>query len=381
MNGSIHLGRVKGIAINVHYTWFIVFALVVFTLAVFYFPTQYPGWGTLTYWWVAGITAFLFFSSVVAHELAHSLVAIDKGIPVESITLFIFGGVSQIKKEADKPSTEFWVSVVGPLSSVALGVIFGLIWLATRTVSELFSAIALYLGAINILLAFFNLIPGFPLDGGRVFRSILWGITHNFQRATRIAVVTGQIVAYGFILLGIGLIFFTGNLLGGIWLSFIGWFLANAATSSYRQAAVQDVLRSVHVQDLMTRDFDTAEPDATLQHVVDEHVLRRNVRTLPVVDDGLLVGLITLNDIKNVPRDLWPTRLVINTMVPRARLALVRPDDDMTYVLRALDEHDINQLPVVDDGHVVGLVMRSSVIRFLQIRRELGLDWEQKQAA
>lgn len=381
MGGSLRLGSVKGISLNIHYTWFIVFALVIFTLAVSYFPDQYPGWSRGTYWWMAVVTAFLFFSSVLAHELAHSLVAQSKAIPVGSITLFIFGGVSQLKKEADKPSTEFWVSAVGPLSSLALAAIFGLVWLGIRSISEEFGAIALYLGFINLMLAFFNLIPGFPLDGGRVLRAVIWGITNNFRQATRIAVATGQIVAYGFILGGVAMIFFTGNLLGGVWFAFIGWFLANAATSSYQQMEMQEAFKFVHVRDIMSRDFDTTGPNATLQHVLDEHILRRNVRTLAVLDDGRLLGLITLNDIKDVPREQWSTRLVSQAMVPWERLAVVRPGDDMREVLKALDERDVNQLPVVENGRVTGLVTRSNVISFLQIRRELGLKDNQKQGA
>jgi Zn-dependent protease len=374
MGGSFRIGRVKGIDINIHFTWFIVFALVIFTLAVFYFPAQYPGWPMFTYWWVAAVTSFLFFASVLGHELAHSLVAISKGIPVSSITLFIFGGVSQITKDADRPGLELLIAGIGPLSSIVFGIAFGFIWLGTRGVSEQVGAIALYMAFINVALGFFNLIPGFPLDGGRVFRSIIWALTRNFRRATRIAVTTGQVVAYGFILGGVALIFFTGDILSGVWFAFIGWFLANAAASNYKQTEMQEVFKSVQVKDIMDSSFDTAEPYATLQHIVDEHILKHNVRQLPVVNDGYLLGIITLHDIKDVPREVWPTRLVTQTMVPRDRMAVVKPTDDMTAVLQALDQRDINQLPVVETGKIVGLVRRSSVIRFLQIRKDLGLD-------
>ena len=373
MNSSFTLGKIRGIEIGINYTWLIALGLISWSLAVGVFPEMFPGWDQATYWIVAIIATLLLFGSVLAHELTHSFVAQSLGMRVQSISLFIFGGVSNIVGEARRAKDELYIAIAGPLSSLALAVLFGLALLLFRSVNEQLAAILFYLAAINVMLAVFNLIPGFPLDGGRVFRAIVWGITHSFRRATRIATGLGKGIAYLFIFGGLYLAF-SGNFLSGIWLAFIGWFLSEAAEASYRQMTVQESLRGVHVADLMTPRPVTVDMHMSLREVVDAYLLRQNVRTLPVVDAaGELVGLLTLNEIRAVPAERWPEVTVAEVMTPAEHLHTVTPRDDVSQALRTLSEEDVNQLPVVENGHLVGLLSRGNLIRFLQVREELGV--------
>src|SRR5262249_18783283 len=251
MQGSIHLGRIAGISIDINYSWLIILVLLTFSLATTWFPQSITGASALTYWILGLIAALLLFASVLAHELAHSFVARARGLSVKSITLFIFGGVSNIEQEPQDPGVEFQVAFVGPLTSLVIGAVAWVLALATRGVSAPATAVLGYLGISNLLLGAFNLIPGFPLDGGRVLRSILWGITHNMRTATEWASRVGQIVAFLFIFFGI-LEFFGGNVLGGIWIGFTGWFLLSAAQTANQQVMLETMLRGVTVGDLMS---------------------------------------------------------------------------------------------------------------------------------
>ncbi|MCL4459621.1 MAG: site-2 protease family protein [Chloroflexi bacterium] len=387
MESSIHLGSLKGIAIGVHYTWLIVFGLVTMSLAGSYFPQEYPNWSIPMYWMIGSLSSLLLFASVLVHELAHSLVAISKGLPVRSITLFIFGGVASITKEAEKPADELLVAIVGPASSTALAALFWMTWVLTKSLSEEAAAISLYLCTINLMLAVFNLIPGFPLDGGRVLRALIWAITKNLIRATRIATAVGQTIGYAFVFSGLMMAFgmslsfslgslainLAGGWLNGLWLMFIGWFLNNAAEMSYRQTMIQETLKGITVRDMMIRDFTTVEPDITLDELVNHYILQRGLRALPVVERTHLIGMITLSDVKHVPQEQWLTRTVREAMTKAEDLRTVSPLDDVGRVLATLDGHDLNQAPVVYQGQLVGMITRSNLIRFLRVRQELGL--------
>jgi len=243
VKGSLRIGRILGIPILINYTWFAIFVFMIITLALYYFPHYYPSWGQATYWGLGIATSLLFFASLVVHELAHSIVCIRNGIPVKSITLFIFGGVARISREAPRPTAELVMAMAGPLASVAIAAFFGGIWWLTRNTIEPVAAMASYLGLINAILAAFNMIPGYPLDGGRVFRSVMWWTIGNYKKATYIASLTGRGIGYLFIVGGIFVMFYFGYLVNGLWFAFIGWFLNNAALGSYRQAAMREALR------------------------------------------------------------------------------------------------------------------------------------------
>ncbi len=372
LKGGIPLGRFFGISIRLHYSWFIVFVLITWALAASYFPSEYPDWSSGTYWGIGLATSLLFFLSVLIHELAHSIVAQGAGIPIGSITLFIFGGVSQLTREPDKPGVEFRVALAGPVTSLVIGAIFWGIWAAARGFSDPLAALAFWLGWINIVLAGFNLIPGFPLDGGRVLRSIIWWRSGNLRSATRTASALGRGVGYLFIFGGIWWIFW-GYWLNGLWLAFIGWFLENAAVGSYRQVAIQDVLQGHTVREVMTTDCPTVSPKLTIERLVHDHILASGRRCFPVSDNGRVMGLITVSDVKKVLPELRSARTVGDAMTPFDKVKWVGQNDDLSSVLQLMTSEDINQLPVVENDSIVGLVARDNLLSFIHVRGELGM--------
>lgn len=370
MRTTWRIGRIFGIDINIDSSWLIIFALVIWTLAGSYFPQQYPRWPTWLHWTVGVVTAILFFGSVLGHELAHSLVAINRGEQVSSITLFIFGGVARITDEPEKPLTELLMAIVGPLFSLAAGAAFGILWLLTRGLSQPLSALARYLSIINVSLALFNLIPGFPLDGGRVLRALMWGLSGNLKLATRLASWAGQGIAFLFMLGGIWQIF-RAQWIDGLWIIFIGWFLHSAATSGYRQLLVREMLEGVKAGDLMTADFATVSGDLTLQQLVDDYILRFHEHSFPVTELGLLRGVVCLHDVRTVPKERWAFTRVNEVMTPRAELETVSFTDSGSTALARLIARDLRQLPVVDGERLIGLLRRSDLLRYLQVRMAL----------
>jgi Zn-dependent protease/predicted transcriptional regulator len=372
MRTAWRIGKIAGIDIRIDSSWLIIFFLVTLSLAIFYFPGRYPDWHRAQYWFLGILTSLLFFASVLIHELAHSLVANKQKDTVRSITLFVFGGVSQISREPERPGKEFVMAIVGPVSSVGLGILFGILWIVSRGHSTVFSALFQYLSLINFMLALFNLIPGFPLDGGRVLRSIVWGMTGNLRQATRTASIAGQIVAWALILLGVTLAV-SGNFVSGLWFAFIGWFLHSAAVRGYQQVVMKEMLQDVKAADLMTTDFETVDPELSVDELVHDHMLKKGRRTFIVQDGGRTVGIVCLEDVKSVSGDERRTKTVKDIMTPESELHTVSPLDDANKVLARLNEEDVHQVPVIDRGQLVGVVCRSDVIRHLQLRSELGI--------
>jgi Zn-dependent protease/predicted transcriptional regulator len=371
MPGSFHLGKLAGIDIYINYSWIIILVFLTWSLATGWFPAFYPGWSSALYWITSLIASVLLFLSVLLHELAHSLVARRRGLRVKNITLFIFGGVSNIEQEPQSPGVEFQMTVVGPLTSLVLGGIFFLLLLPLRGVNTPVAAILGYLGLTNLLLGVFNLLPGFPLDGGRVLRSIIWRATGNLHRATRAAVIVGEVLAYLFILFGLWL-FFIGDILDGIWFGFIGWYLLSAARSANTQDMLQTMLRGVKVAEVMTPSPPTVPANISLQRLVDEYFLPQGLRSALVTQADLLKGLITLGDIRHVAREEWPNTPVGQAMIPLERLHVVAPDQNLNEVLPLMVDGDVNQLPVLQDGHVVGVMNREALMRYLEVKRSLG---------
>jgi len=366
LGGGIPIGKVFGIAIRLHYSWFIVFMLVAWSLSVGYFPGEYPGWG-LSVSIIAGVvTSLLFFGSVLAHELMHSVIAKAAGIPIRGITLFIFGGVSQMGQEPKNPRDEFRIAIAGPLTSLVLGCIFLAIWFFLKGLPETITAIAHWLGWINIFLAGFNLVPGFPLDGGRVLRSLLWWRSQNLRKATKIASNVGRAVGYVFILAGIWIIF-QGNWFNGIWLALIGWFLENAAVSSYKQLDLLEKLKMHKVVEAMTTDCPVVPPETTIERLIQGNILVLGRRCFPVVNDNGILGLVTIHDIKLVPREQWTTRTVREAMTPLNKLKTVGPEEDLATVMQILAEENINQVLVVKDNNILGMVARDNLLTFLSL--------------
>jgi Zn-dependent protease len=385
MRGSFKLGRIAGIEIGIHYTWIFAFILFAWIFAQGTFPALFPGWTTATYWVAGIIVAILLFVSVLIHELCHSLVAIRRGLKVSSIVLFIFGGVSNIENEPETAWVEFIMAGAGPASSLVLGGVFygfaRAVYSNGQHTAPLF-AILYYTAYINILLAIFNIIPGFPLDGGRVFRSIIWGITKNLHKATIIAGNVGRVFGWAMVLFGITQFFgisvagIQANFLNGIWFVFIGWFLTSAADSAMREQSLQQHLAGVHVRDVMDRSPECVSPNASVESVVHESFIQRGRRALPICNESGLLGIVTLADVKRLPQDRWANTPVQEIMT-RSPLESVNQDDDLNGALRILAQKGLNQIPVMGDGHLVGLLSRANVIRYLQTRQELGIKQNQ----
>jgi len=369
MKGAIRLGSIRGIEIGVHYNWLLIFFLVAWSLAQGYFPQAYPGWTSLVYWTTGVIASILLFVSVLLHEMAHSFVAQARGLPVRSITLFIFGGVSNIVREAEKPRTEFAMAVVGPLTSFVLaGIFWGLFFIVPNKLGSL-AALLYYLAFINALLAAFNLIPGFPLDGGRVLRSIIWGATGNLVKATNIAGRVGLVFGWG--LIGVGLFqILARNFLGGIWIAFIGWFLSSAAESSRQETTVQEYLKGFKVKDVMTPNPQTIGLGATVLEVVQGIFSQYHRRAVPVARDGKLVGIVTLTNIRGLPQEKWAITPV-EAIMTKAPLQCVSPEDDLARAMAMIAEQDVNQVLVCTDSGLVGILSRADIIRHLQYTQEL----------
>ncbi len=376
MRTSFKLGKLFGIPVRINYTWFLIFALVTFSLA-YEFRGLYPGSGAALYWLLGILGSLLFFGSVLAHELAHSLVARSQGTPVRDITLFLFGGVAGIEREADQPGKEALMAGVGPATSLVLALVFGVGALLLAPASALGGAFLGRLALVNGGLAVFNLLPGLPLDGGRVLRAILWKLSKNYRRATGIAAMAGRIVSFLIIGGGLVMIYLSWRAgqpdLGGLWLVFIGWFMDNAASQTYQQTILQEMLRGVRVSELMTQDCLRIPRAMSVSDLVDQYVLRQGGRCFLVTDEGRLSGLVTVHNVRALDRTAWPFTPIGEIMVPYAQLVAARPEEDGWTVLRRMDERNVNQMPVEENGQLLGLISRESLLRYVRARAELGM--------
>jgi Zn-dependent protease len=386
MGKGFQLGRVFGIDIVIDPSWLFIFLLVTWNLVVA-LTRLHAGWSSAMAVSISVLAALLFFGSVLVHELAHALVAIRHGIPVRNITLFLFGGVANIQREPSSPRAEFVITIVGPIASFVLGALFLLVGNVVSGLAAAFgnpeaylarldplATVLLWLGGINLLLAVFNLIPGFPLDGGRILRSALWAATGNLRRATRWASWVGQAVAFGFILMGIATLFgaqlpfFGRGVIGGVWLIFIGWFLNNAAIQSERHVAVQDALEGLPVARLMHADVPTITPLTTVQELVRDGILGSDERAFPVVEADHLVGLVCLNDVREVAGINWDTTVVRDIMTPVDDLVIAAPDEEAMEALDKLARREVSQMPVLHEGRFLGMLRVRDVVHWLHVQ-------------
>ncbi|HEV2400527.1 MAG TPA: site-2 protease family protein [Candidatus Sulfotelmatobacter sp.] len=375
MRPQIKLGRIGGIEIGLHYSWFVIAFLIAFSL-VSHFHSVSPGWNIGMVWAAAIITSALFFITLLLHELAHSLVAKSHGLRVRAITLFALGGVSQIESEANDAKTEFWIAIVGPLTSFIIGAIcIGIAratgWTFGVEPQNPVLAVLLWLGYINVALAVFNMIPGFPLDGGRVLRSVVWWITHSGERSTRIASQIGQVVAFLFILYGL-FRFFVGANFGGLWMAFIGWFLLDAARSSYAQVELTSGLRGHNVRELMERDCASVPSYLSVRDFVDQYLLHSGNRCYVVTQDHHVAGIATANEARQVNRDRWEQTSLQSIMRPLDKMRTVSPDTPVLKALELMTREGVDELAVVSDGKMEGIFSRAQVLRFLHVYSGLG---------
>jgi len=370
MPGSLRLGKIAGIDIYAHLSWFIILVLLTWSLASGWFAQLFPGWATTTYWIVAFISALLLFGCVLVHELAHALVAQASGLTVRNITLFIFGGVAHVEEDMKRPGVEFRVAIAGPIASFLLAGVAFLLVLPLRGSGASAEAALDYLAVANFLLGAFNLLPGFPLDGGRVLRSIIWKVTGNFKKSTHIASSVGQAFAYVFILLGI-IGFFTGNFFNGLWVVFIGWFLLSAAQTASTQVELQSALQGVSVGQVMDPRPFAVPANISVQKLVDQYFLPLGLHSAPVTQGEYLAGLITLSDIARVARERWSYTPIGHVMRGLQQVYVATSKQPLQEVFQMMDAQSINQVPVVEDGRLVGLLSREAIIRYLQVRQSL----------
>ncbi len=372
MGSAINLGKIFGIQLRLHYSWFLIFALLAVSLVA-------PNWSSPFAWAIGIATCLLFFTSVVAHELAHSLVGRANDIPVTSITLFIFGGLAMMTREAAHPKAELKMAAAGPICSAVIGGICFLIWSFGPGMPPLVAQMVLWLMIMNFALAVFNLIPGFPLDGGRIFRAAIWRRSGDFRRSTRIATRVGRGVGYFFIGGGISIVVlslffllpFGLNPFSGLWLVFIGWFLQNAAQTSYRQTEWRETLRQFTAAQVVTSSYPVIPPDITLSRLVEDHIFPTGYRLFMVAGEGGFEGILTLDNIKAVPRQDWGVTRVKDIMTPRDQLMVAQASENALSILERMNESGINQILVVSEGRVIGLVTRESLTGFLRVHSEL----------
>jgi Zn-dependent protease/CBS domain-containing protein len=372
LRANIRLFTAFGIPIEINVSWFIIFALVSWSLVSVYFPSNYPDL-SVTYHWIMGlVAALLLFASVLLHELGHSYVAKTHGVPIKRITLFLFGGVSQLTKESSDPGTEIKIAIAGPgVSYVLMMVFFGVYFLTTRGASPQGVAPVLkYLAYVNGLLGTFNLIPGFPLDGGRLLRALIWKVTGDLRRSTYIASRVGGFVGFAFIAIGF-LSVFTGRFIFGLWMVLIGFFLRQAAEASYVQVVITSALKGVMVRDIMKREVITVPEDITIQQLVDNYFFRYHFDCFPVSMESKLEGIVTLNDLKALPRDRWHETLVRDVMQTDRSAVSVKPDDEVSQVLRRMVRDQCGKLPVIDGDRVVGIITRKDIMEALRVFSDL----------
>jgi Zn-dependent protease len=375
MHSNIKLGKVSGIEIGLHYSWFIIAALIVFSL-VERFREAHASWTRGEIWTLALVTAALFFVSLLLHELAHSWVAQKRRLRVKAITLFALGGVSQIQDDSTDAKTEFWVAIAGPIASLMIGLVclniaLGLGWHRSAEPQSALTGILVWLGYINITLAAFNMIPAFPLDGGRVLRSIIWAITKDAGRATRFASRVGQIVAFLFILDGIWR-YFSGAGFGGLWIAFIGWFLMDAArTTSTRSEARPATDRGARVSDVMSRGFIAVKRAMSVHEFVYIYLLKTAQRYFVVKENDRLAGLISRYDVSLIPRERWDTTTVGDAMRPQKELQIVAPETRVLDALKLAANNRVDPMPVVENGRLLGIVFRSQLVHALQGQSEV----------
>ncbi len=376
MGRSIQLGRIFGIPFRLDYSWFLIFIFITVLLSYLYFPDSYPLWSPAYYWIVGIATSLLFFASVLTHELAHSLVGIRGGIPVKSITLFFFGGIAHIGKEASHPTTELKMAAAGPLCSIALaGLFYSISWLSSGF-NEYVAGLTLWLAYINLILAAFNMIPGFPLDGGRVLRAIIWRVTGNYMRATRIATQAGYGVSYALIIGGILIFFGLGRELGlsglsGLWFIFLAFFLNSATRMTYRQTTLRESLKGFTAQDVMARDFPRVPRHLTIRELAHGPLLTTSSQCFLVTDGERVAGILTPHQVKAVPRDHWDITTSGQAMTPVENLKIVRPTDGALSILERMGEENLDLVTVVSEGRIIGMILRDNLIRFAQRFHEL----------
>ncbi|MGB9612837.1 MAG: site-2 protease family protein [Candidatus Margulisiibacteriota bacterium] len=372
MKRSFKLITLFGIPVEINYTWFIILGLVIFTLARGYFPATDPELSTLTHWLMALVAAILLFASLLAHEFSHSLVAQRNNLPIHGITLFVFGGVAHLEQEPPTPMIEFKMAIAGPIMSFFLSAVFYILTqiLGVLAAPRYLLSILSYLYILNLVVGIFNLVPGFPLDGGRLLRAALWGWFKDLKKATAIASAFGK--GFAFFLIAIGFInLFTGAVISGIWLIFIGLFLQEAAEVSYRQVVMKKILTGVRVENLMTRNVVTVPANLTINRLLDDYFFRFRFASFPAVEDDTLLGLVTLHAIKEVEREKWPQLTARDIMIPLSPRLTISKEVEVTQALAKMASSGLGRLLVIEDSKLIGILSQRDIMRLFEFKAEL----------
>lgn len=389
---GLRLGSISGIDIVADPSLAIIFVLILFVLASGVFPAWHPKWSAWLCWMTAAAAALLFFGSVLIHELSHALVGRKRGVQIRTITLFMFGGLAQMESEPASWRAELAMAAIGPVTSLALGLAF--LALASLASGPLhidpgnppaalaalgpLATLLFWLGPINIMLGLFNLVPGFPLDGGRILRAVMWAMSGDLHRATHWASLAGRAFAWLLVSAGVLMIFgmqvplFGSGVVNGLWLAFIGWYLNNAALLSYRELLVRETLEHVPVSRLMLTRFVRVTPQMRIETLVDEHVMASGQRAFPVEVAGHLIGMVSLGDLQKCKRDQWHDVTVGDVMTPAASLATISPEGSAFEGLEILSRRDLGQIPVVRDEKLLGLLRREDILRWLSLHAAAG---------
>jgi Zn-dependent protease/CBS domain-containing protein len=373
MRRSIRIFTILGIPIEINYTWLVIFGLITWTLAQGYFPSTLPGFTPLAYWTMSIIAALLLFASLLLHELSHSYIAKINNLPIKGITLFIFGGVAHMTKEPDDPQTEFKMAIAGPACSFSLSLIFWLLTTYLYRLGAYFPMVAIfnYLFIINLMVGIFNLMPGFPLDGGRVLRASLWAYYNDQKKATQIASNFGKGFAY--LLMALGLAFlFGGSVLNGIWFIFIGFFLYEAAETSYQQVMIKDFLVGVKVKNIMSREVITVDSALNLTALVENYFFRYRHASFPVVSEGKVIGLVTFHEVKNVPRELWDTTPTHKVMTPISEDLIISEGSEIVEALAKIAKSGLGRVLVIEGGKLIGILSQRDILRLFELEAEIG---------
>jgi Zn-dependent protease/predicted transcriptional regulator/ribosomal protein L40E len=372
---SIRLGKIMGIPIRIHYTLWFVFILIAWSLAVGYMPHQYPGLGVVTYWAIGIVSAIILFASVLVHELSHSYIAKKNGLPIARITLFFFGGVSEMTEEPQNPALEVRMAAAGPLMSFLIAVVLGALWYLGKFIVNAPIAIIATLGyaaLINGILGVFNLIPAFPLDGGRVFRGSLWKRSNNLIAATRTATRVSEILSLLMMLGGFAAIIF-GDFVDGIWFVVLGWFIKSGAETSLRQTLVGETLAGVSVGDIMTRGVLSVPPDITVHQLASGYFLTHQHGGYPVVKNGEVLGIVTLQCVRAVPKEKRDFETVQQAMVPFERTVMVKSSTSALDAMQKMARNNVGRVLVVDEGRLMGIITREDLVKTIHTRQELEL--------
>ena len=372
MKGSMTLGKIRGIKIEINISWIVIFSLITFMMASSYFPSLYPGMNPIVYWGLGIFIAVLMLVSILLHELSHSIVSIHLGIKVRSITLFIFGGLAQIEEEPNDPIKEMKIAIAGPAMSLVLFVMFTFLanLLLFMGIREIYTVPFSYVGGVNLILAIFNLVPAFPLDGGRVLRAILWYYKGSLQFATKIASSMGDL--FGYFLIFVGLYWaLSGNVINGLWFVFIGWFIKQLSQSSYQNMMMNDLFTKIHVREFMTRDLIVVKDFTSVEDLVENYFYKHKYVCFPVVRNESVLGLVTIESVKKIERDMWnQTSVGAITELLREDL-IASPDETVISAMKKLFANQIGRMVVIEDGKLIGIISRTDILNYIRVYSEL----------